>query len=297
MHAPRSAGCARKRRTFRRVVCGWSFGANVALRETLDDERVSALVLIGLPLEPGDVELPAIPRGAAAAGAPRAGDAPVGRTRRVLPPRGAAGHGYRVPASAGRDPRGHRPLPVAEGARGRRTDRGVRRRRGARGSRLERAFALRVSVGPRIHRRRLGSRDPHERDEQEHAAQQGPPHQQAQHGEARRRRRPRATGSPTRGAAEVLGSRGGVTMSGSTRRAARRMAARSIRHRCRNSTTKPDREEREGDEREDDEQQVLAIHARQPSMRERLTPDRSGADRPARAWRARSSTIGGADSR
>jgi len=47
------------------VVCGWSFGANVALRETLDDERVSALVLIGLPLEPGDVELPAIPRGAA----------------------------------------------------------------------------------------------------------------------------------------------------------------------------------------------------------------------------------------
>ena len=47
------------------VVCGWSFGANVALRETLDDERVSALVLIGLPLEPSDVELPAIPRGAA----------------------------------------------------------------------------------------------------------------------------------------------------------------------------------------------------------------------------------------
>ena len=47
------------------VVCGWSFGANVALRETLDDTRVSALVLIGLPLEPGDVELPAIPRDAA----------------------------------------------------------------------------------------------------------------------------------------------------------------------------------------------------------------------------------------
>jgi uncharacterized protein len=46
------------------IVCGWSFGANVALRETLDDERVSALVLIGLPLDPGDVELPAIPRGA-----------------------------------------------------------------------------------------------------------------------------------------------------------------------------------------------------------------------------------------
>jgi uncharacterized protein len=45
------------------VVCGWSFGANVALRETLDDERVTALALVGLPLRPGDVELPAIPRG------------------------------------------------------------------------------------------------------------------------------------------------------------------------------------------------------------------------------------------
>jgi alpha/beta superfamily hydrolase len=45
------------------VVCGWSFGANVALREALDDERVAALALVGLPLEPGDVQLPALPRG------------------------------------------------------------------------------------------------------------------------------------------------------------------------------------------------------------------------------------------
>jgi alpha/beta superfamily hydrolase len=45
------------------VVCGWSFGANVALREALDDERVAALALVGLPLRPGDVELPALPRG------------------------------------------------------------------------------------------------------------------------------------------------------------------------------------------------------------------------------------------
>jgi alpha/beta superfamily hydrolase len=43
------------------VVCGWSFGANVALREALDDDRVSGLALIGIPLRPGDVELPAIP--------------------------------------------------------------------------------------------------------------------------------------------------------------------------------------------------------------------------------------------
>ena len=45
------------------VVCGWSFGANVALREALDDDRVKALALVGLPLQPGDIELPALPRG------------------------------------------------------------------------------------------------------------------------------------------------------------------------------------------------------------------------------------------
>jgi alpha/beta superfamily hydrolase len=32
------------------LVVGWSFGANVALREALDDERVNALALIGFPL-------------------------------------------------------------------------------------------------------------------------------------------------------------------------------------------------------------------------------------------------------
>lgn len=43
------------------IVCGWSFGANVALREALDDERVGALALIALPVEPGDVEMPDLP--------------------------------------------------------------------------------------------------------------------------------------------------------------------------------------------------------------------------------------------
>jgi uncharacterized protein len=43
------------------VVCGWSFGANVALREALDDERVEALVLVGLPLVHADLELPKLP--------------------------------------------------------------------------------------------------------------------------------------------------------------------------------------------------------------------------------------------
>jgi uncharacterized protein len=43
------------------LLCGWSFGANVALRESLDDERVGALALIGLPLDPKDVTLPELP--------------------------------------------------------------------------------------------------------------------------------------------------------------------------------------------------------------------------------------------
>ena len=43
------------------VSCGWSFGANVALREALEDDRVSALALTGIPLRPGDVQLPPLP--------------------------------------------------------------------------------------------------------------------------------------------------------------------------------------------------------------------------------------------
>ena len=43
------------------LVAGWSFGANVALREALDDDRPAGLVLVGLPLVPGDLSLPALP--------------------------------------------------------------------------------------------------------------------------------------------------------------------------------------------------------------------------------------------
>ena len=42
------------------VACGWSFGANVAVREALDDDRVAALALIGLPLE-HDLDIPPMP--------------------------------------------------------------------------------------------------------------------------------------------------------------------------------------------------------------------------------------------
>ena len=45
------------------VLVGWSFGANVALRVALEDERVGALVLIGFPLT-HDLDLPDTPSSA-----------------------------------------------------------------------------------------------------------------------------------------------------------------------------------------------------------------------------------------
>lgn len=46
------------------IVCGWSFGASVALREALHDPRVAALALIGMPLQPNDLSLPPVPQAA-----------------------------------------------------------------------------------------------------------------------------------------------------------------------------------------------------------------------------------------
>lgn len=43
------------------LVAGWSFGANVALRAALDDPRVGALALVGLPLGEHGVEVPDLP--------------------------------------------------------------------------------------------------------------------------------------------------------------------------------------------------------------------------------------------
>ena len=43
------------------LVCGWSFGANVALREAVADERVAALALVGIPLGDAAVDLPPPP--------------------------------------------------------------------------------------------------------------------------------------------------------------------------------------------------------------------------------------------
>lgn len=54
-------GFVRSRATGPTIVCGWSFGATVALRQALTDGRVDALALIGMPLQPGPVEVPPIP--------------------------------------------------------------------------------------------------------------------------------------------------------------------------------------------------------------------------------------------
>jgi alpha/beta superfamily hydrolase len=43
------------------LVCGWSFGAAVALREAIEDERVGALALIGLPISADELDLPGPP--------------------------------------------------------------------------------------------------------------------------------------------------------------------------------------------------------------------------------------------
>ncbi len=43
------------------LLVGWSFGASVALRAALDDRRVTALALIGMPLRPKDLSLPPLP--------------------------------------------------------------------------------------------------------------------------------------------------------------------------------------------------------------------------------------------
>ena len=42
-------------------VSGWSFGANVALREALDDERVAALALVAPPMGESRTNLPDLP--------------------------------------------------------------------------------------------------------------------------------------------------------------------------------------------------------------------------------------------
>jgi len=43
------------------IIIGWSFGANVAVRAAIDDRRVAALALVGLPLAPNDLSLPPLP--------------------------------------------------------------------------------------------------------------------------------------------------------------------------------------------------------------------------------------------
>jgi len=57
-------GLVRERASGETIVCGWSFGATVALREAVTDDRASALALVGLPLAPAAVEVPPPPEDA-----------------------------------------------------------------------------------------------------------------------------------------------------------------------------------------------------------------------------------------
>ena len=50
------------------LLAGWSFGANVALREAVEDDRVAALALVGMPLAESSVALPNLPDRAVLAG-------------------------------------------------------------------------------------------------------------------------------------------------------------------------------------------------------------------------------------
>lgn len=43
------------------LVAGWSFGASVAFRAALDDRRIAAVALLGIPLRPKDLVLPPLP--------------------------------------------------------------------------------------------------------------------------------------------------------------------------------------------------------------------------------------------
>ena len=56
-----AVGRARESASGPTFVCGWSFGANVALREAVHDERVGGLALIGLPLGEPRLDLPELP--------------------------------------------------------------------------------------------------------------------------------------------------------------------------------------------------------------------------------------------
>lgn len=56
-----AVGRAREEADGPTLVAGWSFGAHVALREAIDDERVEALALVGLPTV--DSTLPPLPGG------------------------------------------------------------------------------------------------------------------------------------------------------------------------------------------------------------------------------------------
>ncbi len=57
-----AVGRARQEADGPTFVCGWSFGAHVALRTAHHDDRIAALALVALPLRESSAELPPLPR-------------------------------------------------------------------------------------------------------------------------------------------------------------------------------------------------------------------------------------------
>ncbi len=56
-----AVGLARSAAEGPMFVCGWSFGANVALRAAVRDQRIDGLALIGFPLSESSLDLPSLP--------------------------------------------------------------------------------------------------------------------------------------------------------------------------------------------------------------------------------------------
>src|SRR5439155_7151472 len=56
-----AVGRAREEANGPTLLAGWSFGAHVAMREAVDDERVAALALVGMPLVDPSLTLPDLP--------------------------------------------------------------------------------------------------------------------------------------------------------------------------------------------------------------------------------------------
>jgi alpha/beta superfamily hydrolase len=81
------------------LLAGWSFGANVALRTAVDDDRPEALALVGLALDPREIEVPDLPDALALGSLRRPTLLIAGDDDPFCPPDGLRAVGGRLPGS------------------------------------------------------------------------------------------------------------------------------------------------------------------------------------------------------